>query len=37
MSSCAAGANTGGEKIAMEASAWIAVVTINGQTTPFII
>ncbi len=36
MSPCAAGAITGGENTAMDTSAWIAIVTINGHTTPFI-
>src|SRR5258708_1595521 len=37
MSPCAAGASTGGGKNAIDHSPWIAIVTISGHTTPFIL
>jgi len=36
MSSCAAGAITGGANTAIDTNAWMAMVAINGHTTPFI-
>jgi hypothetical protein len=36
MSSCATGANTGGANTTIDTSAWMAMVTTNGHTTPFI-